>query len=306
MMTIMTRIFLRALMVVALTSAAANISLAQDAPAPNATPTPDAEPALYTYKVAHDHRIGKGEGELRITETGIEYRGVSEDEARHNGVWRDDDIKRLELSKTNLRVVTYEATQLPLIPRNTPKIREGKSVRLGSEREHEFRLIEGEITPEVVRTLLARFKRPVATSVLPNEDEESGHLIFEIPVFHRRRAGGASGTLRVYEDYVAFNSEQEGHSRYWRYDDIRDIGNLGRYKFEIATYEGQFGTDGRSYIFDLKRPMTSREYDQLWTKIYEREQTPRLRRAQPGEGRSVAAPQRKTGHDDEQQLKEQK
>ena len=300
-MAITTKFLLRALVLVALTGVAANSALAQeDAPAPNASPTPEAEPALYTYKVAHDHRIGKGEGELRITETGIEYRGASEGERQHDGVWRDDDIKRLELSKTNLRVVSYEATQFPLIPRKTPKVRGGKSVRFGSEREHEFRLVEGEITPEVVRTLLARFKRPVATSVLPQEDEESGKLIFEIPVSHRNRSGGASGTLRVYEDYVAFNSEREGHSRYWRYDDIRDIGSLGRYEFEIATYEGQFGAGGRSYIFDLKRPMTSREYDQLWAKIYEREQSPRLRRAQPGESKRVAAPpRRKTDHDDE-------
>lgn len=295
-MAIMTRVFLRALVLVALTGVAANISLAQDAPVPDVSPTPDAELTLYTYKVAHDHRIGKGDGELRITDAGIEYWGASEDEARHNGVWRDDDIKRLELSKTSLRVVTYEATQFPLIPRNTPKIREGKSIRFGSEREYEFRLVEDEITPELVRVLLARFKRPIATSVLPNEDEESGKLIFEIPVSHRQRAGGASGTLRVYEDYVVFHAEREGHSRYWRYEDIRDIGNLGRYKFEIATYEGQFGADGRSYIFDLKRPMTSREYDQLWAKIYEREQTPRLRRAQPEEGRRMTSPRGKTGH----------
>lgn len=278
-MTSLIRISLRSLVLAALTSAAAILSLGQSAPTPNASPTPDAEPALYTYKVVHDHRIGKGDGEVRITETGIEYRGASEDEARHNGVWRDDDIKRLELSKNELRFVTYEGTRIPLIPRKTPKIREGKSVRVGSEREYEFRLVEGEITPEVVRTLLARFKRPVATSVIPGEDAESSNLIFEIPVFHRQRGGGASGRLRVYEDYVLFNSEREGHSRYWRYEDIRDVGNLGRYKFEIATYESQFGTDGRSYIFDLKRPMTSREYDQLWAKIYEREQTPRLRRA---------------------------
>ncbi len=281
MMTIMTRVFLRALILVALASVATNISLAQEAaaPAPNASASPDAKPALFTYKVKHDHRIGQGGGELRITETGIEYRGASDDEVRHNGVWRDDDIKRLELSKTILRVVTYEATRFPLIPRHTPKIREGKSLRFGSEREHEFRLVEGEITPEMVRTLLARFKRPIATSVLPNEDEKSGKFIFEIPVFHRQRAGGASGTLRIYEDYVAFISEREDQSRYWRYDDIRDIGTLGRYKFEIATYEGQFGTDGRSYIFDLKRPMTNAEHDTLWAKIYEREQSPRLRPA---------------------------
>lgn len=289
-MAIMIRHILRLLVLAALVSATAAFSRAQDTPAPNTFRVPDAASALYTYKVTHDHRIGKGDGELRITETGIEYRGASEDEARHNGVWRDDDIKRLELSKNELRFVTYEGTPIPLIPRKTPKIREGKSVRVGSEREYEFHLVEGEITPEVVRTLLARFKRPIATSVLPEEDAESGKLIFEIPVFHRQRGGGASGTLRVYEDYVAFNSEQEGHSRYWRYDDIRDIGNLGRYQFELATYEGQFGTDGRSYIFDLKRPMTSREYDQLWTKIYKREQTPRLHRAQPAEGKRVTVP----------------
>ncbi len=279
MMAIMKRVFIRALIVVALTSAAAGISLAQDPPVPNASPAPDAQTVLYSYKVVHDHRIGKGEGELRITEKGVEYRGVSADEARHNRLWRDDDIKRLELSKTGLRVIAYEAERIPLIPRNTPKVREGKSLRLGSERDYEFRLVEGQIMPEVVSVLLARFKRPVSTSVLPDMDQESGRLLFEIPVFHRHLTGGASGTLRAYEGHVVFDAEAQGESRFWRIEDIRDIGNLGRYQFEIATYEGQLGTDGKSYIFDLKRPMASREYDALWTRIYERERSPRLRRA---------------------------
>lgn len=278
-MAIMTRFFLRALILVALTNAAANNSLAQDAPMPNASPTPGAEPALYTYKVAHDHRIGRGDGELRITETGIEYRGASVDEARHNRIWRDDDIKRLEISKAGLRVVAYEPAEIPLIPRRTPKVREGKSVRVGNERDYEFRLVEGEVMPEVVRGLLTRFKRPVTTSVIPNEDAESGRLLFEIPVFHRRLTGGGSGLLRVYEGQIIFAAEGENDSRHWRYGDIPDIGKLGRYKFEIATYEGQLGTDGRSYIFDLKREMTGAEYDQLWNLIYERERSPRLRPA---------------------------
>lgn len=256
---------------------AATTSHAQDA-ATATTPAQAPEAPLYTYKVAHDHRIGKGDGELRITESGIEYRGASADEARHNRLWRDNDIKRLSLSKTDLRVVVYEAERIPLIPRNTPKAREGKSLRLGSERDYEFQLVEGEVTPDVVRELLRRFKRPIATSVIPDTDEESGKLLFEIPVFYRQLQGGVSGSLRVYEDHVIFAAEAEGKSHYWRYLDIRDIGNLGRYKFEIATYEGQLGTDGKSYIFDLKRPMTSVEYDALWTKIYEREQLPRLLR----------------------------
>ena len=127
---------------------------------------------------------------------------------------------------------------------------------------------KGEITPEMVNALLARFNRPVETSVIPQGEMAESRLLFEIPVFHRHRAGGRSGMLRVYEQHVVFNADADGDSRFWRYADIRDIGQLGRYRFEIATFEGQFGVDGKSYIFDLKRPLTETEYEALWTKVY--------------------------------------
>src|SRR5712692_8229126 len=170
----MARYFLRALLFVVLTSLCGAVAFAQDDPDSKKVPTPNTEPALYTYKVAHDHRIGKGLGELRITESGIVYRGESKDEERHSQVWRDDDIKRLEISKQELRITAYEAARVPIIPRQVPLSRGGASVRTGSERTHVFRLLEGEITPNVVRTLLARFKRPIATTVMPKEDVESG------------------------------------------------------------------------------------------------------------------------------------
>ncbi len=219
------------------------------------------------YRVAHDHAIGEGKGELRITESGIEFTGEGKEETRHNCNWRDDDIKRLELKRNELRVVVYEATRIPIIPRKAP-FTDGKTIRSGTEHDYVFRLREGEITPEIVSTLLARFNRPVATSVIPNY-EEAGRPLFEIPVFYRHRAGGRSGVLRVYEQHVVFAAEDTDDSQFWRYTDIRDIGSLGRYRFEIATYEGQFGVDGKSYIFDLKRPMTEAEYEKLWTKVYE-------------------------------------
>ena len=240
----------------------------------NSSAREGADPALFTFRVAHDHRIGKGIGELRITESGISYRGESADEERHSQVWRDTDVKRLEISKTELHITAYEAARIPLIPRKVPFSRGGKSVRAGSERTHVFRLIKGEITPDVVNMFLARFKRPVTTSVLPEGDAESGKLLFEIPVFHRRRAGGDSGILLVYEDRVMFAAEAGDRSRYWRYPDIRDIGRIDRYQFEIATYEDR-------YIFDLKRPMTDVEYDLFWKGVYENEQSPRLRPVPP-------------------------
>lgn len=234
----------------------------------NAQNPPPSQPASPTYKVIHDHALGKGQGELRITENGIAFQGEDQDEKRHSRTWRVEDIKRLSIAREELRVTVYEASRLPLIPRKAP-FTDGKAMRTGTEHDYVFRLREGEITPEVVKQLLVRFHRSIETSVLPSNETESGRLLFEIPVFHRQRVGGKSGWLRVYEHYVVFNADDTGGARFWRYADIRDIGQLGRYQFELATWEGQFGVDGKSYVFDLKRPLTEAEYDSLWKKVYE-------------------------------------
>lgn len=255
--------------------------------AQDSQPTTNSRSAVITtYKVLHDHALGKGKGELRVTDTGIEFKGADKDEERHSRNWRDDDIKRLSIARDELRVTVYEAARIPLIPRKAP-FTDGKAVRTGTERDYAFRLREGAITPEVVSALLARFNRPVETSVIPGSvtavvtpnEEGASKLLFEIPVFHRQRAGGRSGMLRVYEQHVVFNADATGDSRFWRYADIRDIGQLGRYKFEIATWEGQFGVDGKSYVFDLKRPMTEAEYESLWAKVYEQGRQTGLRPA---------------------------
>lgn len=240
-------------------------ALANSVNAQNPQPSHTASP---TYKVIHDHALGKGRGELRITENGIAFQGEGQDEERHSRTWRDEDIKRLSIARDELRVTIYEASRIPLIPRKAP-FTDGKAVRNGTEHDYVFRLREGEITPEVVQQLLARFHRPIETRVLPNNETESGRLLFELPVFHRQRVGGKSGWLRVYEQYVVFNADDTGGARFWRYADIRDIGKLGRYEFELATWEGQFGVDGKSYVFDLKRPLTEVEYESLWKKVYE-------------------------------------
>jgi hypothetical protein len=228
---------------------------------------PADQPAAAVYKVVHDHALGQGDGELRITEAGIEFKGEGKDEARHSRTWRDNDIKRLSITREELRVTVYEAAAIPILPRKAP-FTDGKAIRNGTEHDYRLRLRESEITPTVVAVLLARFPRSIETSVLPPDDSASNKLLFAIPVFHRHRAGGHSGELRVYEHHIAFAAEDSSGSRFWRYTDIRDIGQVGRYQFELATYEGQFGVDGKSYIFDLKRPLTEAEYESLWTKVY--------------------------------------
>lgn len=223
---------------------------------------------IVTYTVEHKHGIGIGAGKLKITAESVEYRGESKNEGLHSRIWKDSDIKRIEINKKELRIVIYEESRLPIIPRKAP-FTDGKSIKVDTEHDYLFRLQDGEITEEIATALLERFKRPIASSIVPEKAREGTAPIFEIPVFHRHIRGGASGVLRVYRDFVIFDTEVEDQSRYWRYSDIRDIARLGLYKFELATYEGQLTTDGKSYIFDLKRPMTDKEYDSLWEKIYE-------------------------------------
>lgn len=243
------------------------LGLAPAGPVRAQTPTTEEAPVV-VYKVRHDHAVGSGSGELRILPRGIEFRGDG-DEAPDSRMWRDEDVKSLDLGKTKIKVFVYEAARIPVLPPHVPFVKKSKAVRFGSEREYEFDLTEGEVTPDVVRALLARFERPVGTTVVPNALDDSGKLLFEIPVFHRHVSGGESGVLLVYERHVVFESETEGHSRHWRYSDIRDIGRLGRYGFEIATWEDKAWTDGKSYVFDLKRPMRDADYDALWARVYE-------------------------------------
>jgi hypothetical protein len=257
---------------VALPGAAGDISARIQEMAQDDAPADAAIEIVASYRVRHDHVIGSGAGELRITTSGFEFRGDGE-EAEHSRVWRDEDLKRVEIRTRAIELFAYEAASVPILPRELPWVNETKSVRIGSERQYEFHLADGEVPADVVRSLLARFKRPVATTVVPNEPGDSGKLLFEIKVFHRHVSGGESGMLRVYERHIVFAADTEDHSRHWRYSDIRDVGRLGRYQLEIATWEDNRWTDGKSYVFDLKRPITEEEYDTLWRRLYDRSTT---------------------------------
>lgn len=224
-------------------------------------------PAVFTRSVEHLHGIGAGKGELRVTPAGIEFLPANEREVRDRRVWTDEDIKRLEITRTRIRVVAYEAGNVPILPGRI--FGRTRSIPRGSERAFTFHLLEGEMTPEIVALLLKRFSRPVVTSVFPPAAENETSL-FEVPVFHRHRTGGVSGMLRAFPKYLIFQSDGDGDdSRYWRYSDLRDIARLGPRQLEIATDESQAGTDGRSYVLDLKRPLTETEYDRLWLRFHE-------------------------------------
>ena len=201
----------------------------------------------YEFPVEHDHTLRSCRGSLVITPEKIEYKTAHEKHAR---TWRYVELQQVKVeSKTRIELLTYEDEK-----------------RLAwRDREWSFKILEGEVTPEISSLLLAQSARPLVTSVPPVTE---GSPRFEIPVKHLHKLGGCSGALRIYADRVAFESaERPDHSRFWRYKDIQNFSQSERFRFEIATFETGF-VGSKSYSFQLKQELPEQAYDYVWARVY--------------------------------------
>ncbi|HKY26438.1 MAG TPA: hypothetical protein VJM12_00675, partial [Pyrinomonadaceae bacterium] len=188
----------------------------------------------FKYKVELDRLIGHRDGELIITDKGVEYHAKRENESRS---WAYADIKLIEiLSPARLRLQTYKDRKL----------------YLGTDESLTFKIIEGELNHAVSDFLRGRTTRPFVTSLVEENEQTS---IAEIPVKHSHRFGGCEGVLRVYSDKLEYESETGHNSRSWRWTDIRSVGRSDIYRFEVETFEPQIGVSSRSFNFVLKERM---------------------------------------------------
>jgi plastocyanin domain-containing protein len=201
----------------------------------------------FEFPVEQERLLRNHRGTLVVTPDGIEYRTTQKDESRS---WRYIDIQQIKIeSPTELEILTYEDQRR----------------MLGRDRIFKFRLLEGKITPEVSALLMAKVKRPLATSVAP---VTGGEPKFETAVKHLHTFGGCEGALKIYPDRVTFESaDKPEHSRYWRYSDIQGFSHSTRYRFEIATFEDKFGGPAKIYDFQLKEDLPAPAYDYVWIRV---------------------------------------
>jgi hypothetical protein len=201
----------------------------------------------YEFPVEHEHTLRSCRGTLVVSPEKIEYKTAHEQHAR---AWPYVELQQIKVAaKTRLELLTYE-----------------DEMRLaGRDREWKFKLLAGEITPEISALLLARTTRPLVTSVPPVTE---GAPQFEVLVKHLHNFGGCSGTLQIYADRVAFEpAKQPEHGRFWRYADIQSFSQSERFRFEIATFEARF--EGlKSYNFQLKQELPPQAYDYVWARVY--------------------------------------
>jgi hypothetical protein len=201
----------------------------------------------FKYKVELDRIIGHRDGELIITDKGVEYRAKREKESR---TWGYDDIKLFEiLSPARLRIQTYKDRKL----------------YLGKDESVTFKIVEGRLDNNISNFLRERTTRPFVTFFV-NEGEQTS--IAEIPVKHSHRFGGCEGMLKVYSDKLEYESKTGHNSRSWRWMDIRSVGRSDLYRFEVETFEPEIGASSRSFNFVLKDRMSDEIYELIWGRVY--------------------------------------
>lgn len=201
----------------------------------------------FKYKVELDRMIGHRDGELVITDQGVEYRAKREKESR---TWTYADIKLFEiLSPTRMRIRTYRDRKL----------------YLGKDESVTFKIVEGQLDHNISNFLRDRITRPFVTSFVDESEQTS---IAEIPVKHSHRFGGCEGMLKIYSDKLEYESKSGHSSRSWRWMDIRSVGRSDIYRFEVETFEPQIGASSRSFNFVLKERMSDEIYELIWARVY--------------------------------------
>lgn len=201
----------------------------------------------FTYKVKQDRTRGHRDGELILSDKGVEYRATKRE--NEDRTLSFEDIKLFEiLSPIRVRIWTYK----------------DRKVFLGKNESLTFEIVEGQLDQRVSDFLRDRITRPFVTSFLDGQEA----MLAEIPVKHLHRSGGCEGTLKVFADRLVYESLTGYDSRSWRWTDIRGVGRPDVYKFDVETFEPQTGASSRSFNFALKVQMPDKTYDLIWSRVY--------------------------------------
>ena len=183
--------------------------------------------------------------------------GVSFEEARPNAKprkhphawhWAYQDIQQLQISPKSVLVLTYK----------------DRVWKLGDQ-EYDFDLDSKETFKDAYHLLKTRLdQRLVAVFA-----DESGEMLWKVPVKHLAALGGDDGVLEIGSSVITYKSSKGEESRTWRFTDIDNISSSGPFQLTITTFERarlQYG-DHKEFNFVLKQPLEEQRYNDLWLRL---------------------------------------
>ena len=192
------------------------------------------------FPVRHQHlrKVLTGcSGLLRVDADGVSYLGPG----KHAWTWKYEDIQRLTLSPSSVRILTYDDSR----------------ARLGADRGYEFtgaipaREIYAALKDRMDQRLVAELGAPAS----PADPAE-----WSLPAKHLRGMSGSQGRLAASSDAIVYTTATPGESRTWRYSDIASISAAGPFQLTINTLE-------KSFNFQLKQALPEPAYNRLWLTI---------------------------------------
>lgn len=208
-----------------------------------------ATPALAqeTLRVRHDHDPwGGGEGDVVISEQGIEFKEDKKED--HSRTWKWVDIQSVDRrSPTRFSVLSYE----------------DQKRWLGLDRKFDFEIIgKGQtLTDETMSLISSNLARPVIDRVVEKIEEAN-----QVPVKHVHTFGGCEGILYIGDEWVVYQTDHTEDARRWRRNpDIISVWSSNRYDLEFTVYEeNRQGFDKtKQFRFQLKEPLDRSLYEQL-------------------------------------------
>jgi hypothetical protein len=202
-----------------------------------------------TFEVEHSHFWRGCKGKLVFGDTTVEY--VAEIK-KHSRSWKYEDIQQLALAPGKISILTYDV----------------RKIELGADQAFNFKVRSGTLTDRFREEMRKKLSHPLVSSIVP----ETKQIRFSVPARHRMFLSDSQGILEFGAEYVVYRSNNPQDSGIWRYDELLSMGSTGPFQLRIGALQksgGEFGEE-KYYVYDLKRRLTSEEYDFIWEKINRR------------------------------------
>ena len=210
---------------------------------------PIASAQTYTYEVRHQHWRKGAMGTLRISPEEISFEEHGKKGKTDSRTWRYEEIQQLEVSPSELRILTYEDSKW----------------KLGRDREYIFDRVPKDLAVEAYPLWTSKLDQRFIAAV-PEQgvapDWKAGAKL-------DRGFSGTLGTLMIGSEWIIFDAGEHGGSRSWRLLDIQNVSSSGPLDLTVTTTEksGLFRGSGRAFHFQLQQPLKEDQYSALWRSI---------------------------------------